>query len=619
MMGKPFRGLSLLGYDNFKQTFNSVWLSDMQTSMFTTEGKGENGFKTITLKGVSSCPATGRKDIPMKVVLRILSPDKHTFEMFDGSTGAGSFDVLFQDGPAVSTVTFELPDSPAIGEVVPGYVATNWYALFGPRGLPDTIVARLQAELLKARDDPSLKERAAAVGMTLMLLPADTLRARIETEKGAVAVGGAAELMVPKWFDKSPTLTNDENFDQLRRSLDIARSYFLDAGTDTPFGLSAAVDAAHHAACERAGLNGLVASFGLAVIERAIIDALGRLEGASVFELVRSNRIALTAATAPDLAGFDFDAFLADLRPAPSIFARHTVGLVDALTQADTAGKRLDDGLPESLEEVIASYGQRYFKLKVAGSLDADIDRLARVAAVLDRIPEPYFTTLDGNEQFEHVDAVIALWHRINAEERLARLKASILFIEQPIARAKALAEPIHKLTREIAVEIDESDADIGVFPEARALGYRGISAKSCKGFYRALLNRARIAHWNTQGGSPSYFMSCEDLTTQGGIAVQQDLALATLVGATHVERNGHHYVDGMAGASEREQLQFLTAHPELYQRTDGRVRLAIRSGVLALGSLAHTAGLAVGVMPEWDAMQPMRLSDRAGAETAIR
>ena len=455
--------------------------------------------------------------------------------------------------------------------------------------------------------------------VTLTEAPQAFVRVRVRLADGREGEGISAELLVPKWFDKAPTLTNEENFDQLRRSLDIARSHVLDAGTDTPFGLSAAVDAAHHAACERAGLNGLVASFGLALIERAIIDALGRLEGASVFELVRSNRIALTAATAPDLAGFDFDAFLADLRPASSIFARHTVGLVDALTQADTAGKRLDDGLPESLEEVIATYGQRYFKLKVAGSLDADIDRLARIAAVLDRIPEPYFTTLDGNEQFEHVDAVIALWHRINAEERLARLKASILFIEQPIARAKALAEPIHKLTREIAVEIDESDADIGVFPEARALGYRGISAKSCKGFYRALLNRARIARWNTQGGSPSYFMSCEDLTTQGGIAVQQDLALATLVGATHVERNGHHYVDGMAGASEREQLQFLTAHPELYQRTDGRVRLAIRSGVLALGSLAHTTGLAVGVMPEWDAMQPMRLSDRARAETALR
>jgi tripartite-type tricarboxylate transporter receptor subunit TctC len=76
----------------------------------------------------------------------------------------------------------ELPDSPAIGEVVPGYVATNWYALFGPRGLPDPIVARLQAELLKARDDPSLKEKAAIIGMTLMLLPPDALRARIEAE-----------------------------------------------------------------------------------------------------------------------------------------------------------------------------------------------------------------------------------------------------------------------------------------------------------------------------------------------------------------------------------------------------------------------------------------------------
>ena len=193
--------------------------------------------------------------------------------------------------------------------------------------------------------------------------------------------------------------------------------------------------------------------------------------------------------------------FLAELRPAPSIFARHTVGLVDALTQAETAGKRLDDGLPESLEEVIAAYGHRYFKLKVAGSLDADIDRLARIAAVLDRMAEPYFATLDGNEQFEHVDAVIALWRRIGAEPRLARLKASILFVEQPIARAKALAEPIHALAREIPVEIDESDADIGVFPAARALGYRGISAKSCKGFYRALLNRARIARWNAGGG----------------------------------------------------------------------------------------------------------------------
>ena len=87
MMGKPFTGRSLMGYDNTKQKFNSVWVSDIQTSMFTSEGKGENGNKVITLEGKADCPATGRKDVPMKQVFRVLSPDKYTFEMFDGSKG----------------------------------------------------------------------------------------------------------------------------------------------------------------------------------------------------------------------------------------------------------------------------------------------------------------------------------------------------------------------------------------------------------------------------------------------------------------------------------------------------------------------------------------------------
>jgi hypothetical protein len=87
MMGKPFTGRSLMGYDNVKQTFNTVWMSDMQTSMFTSEGKGDNGTKVITLEGKATCPATGLKDIPMKTVFRLISPDKHVFEMFDASKG----------------------------------------------------------------------------------------------------------------------------------------------------------------------------------------------------------------------------------------------------------------------------------------------------------------------------------------------------------------------------------------------------------------------------------------------------------------------------------------------------------------------------------------------------
>jgi hypothetical protein len=443
--------------------------------------------------------------------------------------------------------------------------------------------------------------------ITLTEAPQAFVRARVRLADGREGDGIAAELLVPKWFDKAPELSNEDNFRQLRRSLALARQNLIAAGTGTVFGLTAAVEDAHHAACAAQNLNGLVASFGLALMERAIIDALGRLTGTSVFGLVRENRIGLTAATATDLAGFDLDRFLSGLQPAPSIHVRHTVGLVDALTRAETDGKRLDDGLPESLEEVIAAYRHRYFKLKVAGNLDADIERLSRIAAVLDRSDAPYWSTLDGNEQFGEIGAVAELWRRIGEEPRLTRLKASILFIEQPIARAKALAAPVYALAQEIPIEVDESDADVGVFPRARALGYRGISAKSCKGVSRALINRARVAKWNAEEGGAPYFMSAEDLTTQAGVAVQQDLALATLVGASHVERNGHHYVDGMAGAPAGEQEAFLSAHPDLYHRgADGRARLAIRDGAVALGSLAATPGLAVGVMPDFNAMRDM-------------
>ncbi len=442
--------------------------------------------------------------------------------------------------------------------------------------------------------------------VTLREAPQLFVRARIGMADGREGEGIAAELLVPKWFDKSPNLSNEDNFDQLRRSLASAQRHAIAVGEDTAFGITASADAGHRALCTKAGLNGLVASFGQALVERAIIDALGRLEGVSATALVRENRLGITAALTPDIEGFDLDMFLATRKVAETIAARHTVGLVDAITRGETAGKRLDDGLPESLEEVIATYGHRYFKLKVGGKVDEDIERLAAVAAVLDGAAGDYKATLDGNEQYENVDAVMALWKRMGEDPRLKKLKASLLLIEQPIARAEALSKPVHPLAKDIAVEIDESDGDFDVFPRARALGYTGISSKSCKGFYRALLNRARVAHYGANGRH--YVMSAEDLTTQGGIAVQQDLLLASLVGAMHVERNGHHYVDGMAGAPQAEQDAFLAAHGDLYARaSNGRARLSIINGDISLRSIGQVSGLASAVMPDWSAMRPSK------------
>jgi tripartite-type tricarboxylate transporter receptor subunit TctC len=87
----------------------------------------------------------------------------------------------------------ELPDTPSIGELVPGYVMTNWYGLFGPRGLPAPVLARLGAEIAKARDDPTLAQRTAAAGLTMILTPPEALRAKMEAE-------------VPRWKKLVPEL-----------------------------------------------------------------------------------------------------------------------------------------------------------------------------------------------------------------------------------------------------------------------------------------------------------------------------------------------------------------------------------------------------------------------------
>jgi hypothetical protein len=97
--------------------------------------------------------------------------------------------------------------------------------------------------------------------------------------------------------------------------------------------------------------------------------------------------------------------------------------------------------------------------------------------------------------------------------------------------------------------------------------------------------------------------MSAEDLTTQPGLALQQDLALVSLLGLGHVERNGHHYVRGLAALPVVEQRALLAAHPDLYVDDGGLVRLRITRGRLDIRSLA-CAGFAVAAEPEWSGLQ---------------
>ena len=456
--------------------------------------------------------------------------------------------------------------------------------------------------------DVQLYERAVHLRMpfrfgvvTLTEAPQCFVRARIELAGGQSHWGAAAELLAPKWFDKNLALSNEDNFNQLRLSLRLAAESYLQSDRPrTAFGHFAGHYAEQIAAGAARGLNPLVANFGPAQIDRAVLDALCKCLGVSFYEAAQRNLVGidpgLLPARLPELAGFDMTRFLAQLAPAKTIAARHTVGLVDVIAGHPN---QVDDGLPESLEEVVATYGHSYFKLKVGGDVVADLQRLSEIAAVLNSLPELYFVSLDGNEQYNDIEALLDLLRRMQAAPKLARLVSSTMFIEQPINRAHALDGDVSAIARLKPVIIDESDDDLATFPRARALGYAGVSSKCCKGLYKSILNAARCAMWNADSSDAHYFMTGEDLTTQAGLAVQQDLALVNLIGLRHVERNGHHYVNGMAGLPQPEQDDFLAAHPDLYERSHDAVRLKIRAGQLAIGSLAGH-DFASGACPDW-------------------
>jgi hypothetical protein len=444
---------------------------------------------------------------------------------------------------------------------------------------------------------------------TVTHAPQAFVRARIRLDNAAAghreSEGAAAELMIPKWFDKSPAKSNDENISDLRRSLrNAAEAYVTGTGSRTAFGHTARHYHDLLSAREAQGITALTAGYGPSLVDRALLDALCRGVGVSFSAAIRANIPGIDASLTPDLARFDLDAFLSGRKMPSRIAARHTVGILDPIQTSD-AHNGADD-LPHTLEEVIAAYGNRYFKLKLGGDVESDLRRLSAIASVLDRLPD-YAVTLDGNEQFPDVATIGEFWRGVAATPSLARLASATLYLEQPLPRSLALEANVSEAAKAKPLLIDESDASLAAFPAAHSLGYSGVSSKSCKGLYKSFLNAARCSLWNSSGNENN-FLSGEDLTMQAGLAVQQDLALAGVLGLSHVERNGHHYVDGFAGqgAAVAEGQRFLSAHPHLYQATRGSVRLAIRDGWIDTRSL-DAAGFASGAEPDWVSLESMR------------
>ena len=87
---------------------------------------------------------------------------------------------------------------------------------------------------------------------------------------------------------------------------------------------------------------------------------------------------------------------------------------------------------------------------------------------------------------------------------------------------------------------------------------------------------------------------------------MQHDLALASLLGISHVERNAHHFIDGFAGQPPADVLAFLRRHPDLYEQADhDNAYLRINDGRINVVSL-DVPGFATDVRPTFTRSRPM-------------
>ncbi len=80
----------------------------------------------------------------------------------------------------------ELPDVPAMAEILPGYEMTSWTIMIGPAGLRGDVIERANALTVKALADDVVKKRYGELGATVWPTSPDEA-ARLSRQGGEAA------------------------------------------------------------------------------------------------------------------------------------------------------------------------------------------------------------------------------------------------------------------------------------------------------------------------------------------------------------------------------------------------------------------------------------------------
>jgi len=90
MMGMPFEGRAITGYNNIRKTYQSFWVDNMGTAMTISSGKVSDDGKTFTHEAKMDDPMTGKMDNTYRFIERVVSKDEIHQEIHDLSLGKDS-------------------------------------------------------------------------------------------------------------------------------------------------------------------------------------------------------------------------------------------------------------------------------------------------------------------------------------------------------------------------------------------------------------------------------------------------------------------------------------------------------------------------------------------------
>jgi hypothetical protein len=94
VMGQDFEGMGLLGYDAFKEEYQSIWADNMATSIMWSTGTMDTTNSVINQSGTFGDPMANDKAKWFRTELKIVSKNEHTYAMFNKGADGSEFKTM---------------------------------------------------------------------------------------------------------------------------------------------------------------------------------------------------------------------------------------------------------------------------------------------------------------------------------------------------------------------------------------------------------------------------------------------------------------------------------------------------------------------------------------------